>query len=126
MDAAPTNAIWRGPAPGRLRIDPVDSLTLVYDRQSGQTHILAPPLPELLAILANGPLATGAVVAALMAQFDVTTDGEADPTAAPTGAGDDVPARVAQRLDELAQLGLVDRLLPPPAPAQPAAQSGAV
>lgn len=85
--------VWHGPEAGRLRLEPLDALTLAYDRASGQTHLLAPPLPELLDLLAAGPATSAALVARMTEHFDL---------------GDqDVPALIAERLRELAAMGLV-------------------
>jgi PqqD family protein of HPr-rel-A system len=42
---------FRADPPGGLRIVPLDSLTAVYHRASGQTHVVAEPMPEILATL---------------------------------------------------------------------------
>jgi PqqD family protein of HPr-rel-A system len=42
---------FRADPPGGLRIVPLDSLTGVYHRASGQTHVVAEPMPEILATL---------------------------------------------------------------------------
>lgn len=77
-----------------MRLEQLDTLTLAYDRASGQTHLLAPPLPELLDLLAAGPAETATLVDRMMQAFDL---------------GDqDVQALVAERLAELAAMGLVD------------------
>lgn len=92
--AAAGDPVWHGPQAGRLRLEPLDTLTLAYDRASGQTHLLAPPLPELLDLLATGPASQADLVARMDAAFDL---------------GDqDVPRLVAERLAELAAMGLVE------------------
>ncbi|QJQ32496.1 HPr-rel-A system PqqD family peptide chaperone [Sphingomonas lacunae] len=93
--AAAGEPVWHGPGAGRLRLEPLDTLTIAYDRTSGQTHLLAPPLPELLDLLAAGPATGAALVARMAEQFDL---------------GDqDVPSLVAERLAELTAMGLVER-----------------
>ena len=93
--AAPLAApIWHAPAPDRLRFETLDTLTLAYDRASGQTHLLAPPLPELIDMLAAGPLTTADLAARMAAAFDL---------------GDqDSQGLIAERLAELAAMGLVE------------------
>jgi PqqD family protein of HPr-rel-A system len=78
-----------------LRIVPLDALTLVYHRASGITHIVDTPVPEILEALAHGPLAAPELLALLGERFDLA---DADPEA------------LAARLDELAAVGLVERL----------------
>ena len=56
--------VWHAPTPERLRFEILDTLSLAYDRASGQTHLLASPLPELLELLAAGPATTAALVVA--------------------------------------------------------------
>jgi PqqD family protein of HPr-rel-A system len=76
--------------PDTLRIVPLDSLTAIFHRRSGQTHVVAEPIPEILGALRDGP----ADIATLAARLDLTADDEAALTA---------------RLDELIQSGLVFR-----------------
>jgi PqqD family protein of HPr-rel-A system len=72
--------------PDSLQIVPLDSLTAIYHRRSGQTHVVSEPMPEILAALQNGP----AAVVALAVQLGV----------------DDL-ATLTVRLDELVDIGLV-------------------
>jgi PqqD family protein of HPr-rel-A system len=78
--------IYAADPPDCLRIVPLDSLTVIYHRRSGQTHVVAEPMPEIMAALQDGPIH----LAALGAKLDV----------------EDIPALTA-RLDELAEIGLV-------------------
>lgn len=76
-----------------LRIVPLDALTAIYHRPSGQTHIVSEPLPEILAALGNGPMTAEALLARLAETADVDADIEA----------------LAARLGELEAIGLVSR-----------------
>ncbi len=87
--------LWHGPRPGRLIVEPLDSLTAVFDGRSGQTHILAPPLPELIAALADRPATIAELAVRLNEMFDLTADGA-------------ITDMLAARLGELAALGLVE------------------
>ena len=60
-----------------LRIEALDTLTLVYHRSSGITHLLASPAPEILAMLADGPMTRAALLARLDADFSVVDSDEA-------------------------------------------------
>ncbi len=73
---------------------PLDAVTLVYHRRSGQTHIVVEPVPEILAAMGKAPLDADALAARLAETFDL------DGTAA---------ALIGVRLEELAALGLVER-----------------
>ena len=86
--------VWHAPTPERLRFEILDTLSLAYDRASGQTHLLASPLPELLELLAAGPATTAALEARMADAFDL---------------GDQpVGPLIAERLAELAAMGLVE------------------
>ena len=79
--------------PRALRTVELDSLTAIYHRASGITHVVASPVPELLAALAE-PLTLPALLDRLAADYDLT---DADPEA------------LAERLTELESAGLVAR-----------------
>ena len=87
---------YRAPAPGKLITETVEAFTLVYDRRSGQTHMLASPMPEILMLLAHGPVDVAELGRRLGDQFDL-------------GRDDPAPL-LAARLEELAALGLAERL----------------
>lgn len=86
---------YRAADPATLRIVPLDALTLIYHRASGITHIVDAPVPEILAALAGEPMAVEPLLARLAEAYDLA---DADPMA------------LAARLDELATVGLVERL----------------
>ncbi len=88
-------ARYRAPPPAALRVVALDALTAVYHRASGQTHVVAPPVPEILDLLADRALTAEALLAALAERFDLP-DGDA--------------ATLTARLDELVETGLVERL----------------
>ena len=78
-------------------IMPLDQMTLIYQRRSGITHIVADPVPQILAAMDSGACDAALIAARLSAQYDL---------------GDAVQARavIAARLAELAQLGLVEQV----------------
>lgn len=84
-----------------LKRVPLGGLEAIYHVNSGITHLLAEPVPDLLDALAQlgpGNFASAAQLLEQVAQrFDIVAD---DPAEAPE-------AVVAERLAELAQLGLV-------------------
>lgn len=72
--------------------EPLDAtLTAVFHRPSGTTHLLASPAPELLDALADGPADPAALLVRLGARFEVA---DAD------------PAALSARLEELVACGL--------------------
>jgi PqqD family protein of HPr-rel-A system len=82
---------WAGPPDG-LRIVPLDSPTAVYHRASGQTHVVAEPMPEILAALTAGAPDVAGLIATLRLSDNAGTR-----------------ALLAERLDELVTTGLVAR-----------------
>jgi PqqD family protein of HPr-rel-A system len=89
-----SNPLWAGPPANAIIIVPIDALTMIYDRRSGQTHVVTSPVPEILALMGAEPLSLSQILASLQAQFDV-------------GVGDEARQSLMARLDELVQLGLV-------------------
>ncbi|WP_375396238.1 HPr-rel-A system PqqD family peptide chaperone [uncultured Sphingomonas sp.] len=85
---------YRGVPAAAIVLHPIDMLTALYHRQSGQTHLVASPMPEVLALLADEALALDTLLARLNEHFDVA-DADADALRA--------------RLDELVAIGLVER-----------------
>lgn len=77
-----------------LRIAPLDSLTAIYHRASGITHIVDSPVPELLEALAE-PRSLSDLLAHLATRYELR-DADLD--------------RLSERLAELEAAGLVSRL----------------
>jgi PqqD family protein of HPr-rel-A system len=80
----------------QLLVEPLDAITLIYQRRSGITHMVAEPVPEILAVMGSDAVDSATVVARLAASFDLGDD-------------DDAIETVTARLEELADLGLVQR-----------------
>jgi PqqD family protein of HPr-rel-A system len=87
---------YRAEPAEQLLVEPLDAMTLIYQRRSGVTHIVAEPVPEILAAMGGDALSPADLAKRLAAQFDIE--------------GEDVAEVVAARLEELAALGLVERL----------------
>jgi PqqD family protein of HPr-rel-A system len=85
---------WRAADPASLIAVPIDGLTALYHRPSGQTHLLAEPVPEILASLSGEALTLTDLRAALAATYDLEGDDEA----------------LLARLEELVASGLIERL----------------
>lgn len=83
--------LFRAAPADTIRMVAIDGLTLIYHRASGITHVLAPPAPEILALLVE-PMAAADLLAALDSRFALA-DGDG-------GA-------LSARLDELVAAGLV-------------------
>jgi PqqD family protein of HPr-rel-A system len=82
--------LYRADPPEMLRIVPLDSLTAIYHRASGQTHVVAEPVPDLLAALVRGACDVGALANRLGLDGSEATC-----------------ALLTERLDELVATGLV-------------------
>jgi PqqD family protein of HPr-rel-A system len=85
--------MFRGPPADALIAAPLGELVALYYRPSGQTHVVAPPAPEILAALAEGPLTLDALLARLARDYDL-----ADPDR----------EALAARVGELVAAGLVE------------------
>ena len=83
-------------APEALRAVPLESLTAVFHRPSGMTHLLAPPAPQILDALASWAGTAEDVLERIGSAFEIEAE---DPVAA-----------MAARLEELEAAGLVRRL----------------
>lgn len=71
---------------------PLDGLSLVYHEPSGATHIVAPPAPEMLEALREGPADAAELLRRLHARYDFDGD-----------------EAIHARLSELEEAGLVRR-----------------
>ncbi len=85
--AAKDDLIWYG----------LDSMTLLFHRPSGITHMLADPVPAIFEVMGNIPLTVPEIASGLDALFDIDADVDAE----------DI---VLARLEELFALGLVSRV----------------
>lgn len=81
-------------AADRLRRVELDGLTALFHRPSGMTHLLAPPAPQILEVIADDPADAAGIVTRLSDRFEVEGGEEA----------------ILARLAELEASGLVQRL----------------
>lgn len=94
MPALPTTYLRDENA--QLIIEPLDAMTVIYHRRSGMTHIVAEPVPQILASMDTAPMTAADIARRIAATFEVD-DAE-------------VEAVIAARLDEMAELGIVERI----------------
>lgn len=80
---------FRAPPDGVLRHVRLDAMTAIYDRRSGATHLVADVVPTIL---------------------DALGEGEADVDTLGARFGTDEHAALAERLDELVRIGLVEAI----------------
>lgn len=92
-----TDRTYRAAPPGALRIEPLGELTAIFDRRSMQTHLVVSPMPEILDAMGTHPCSAALLASRLAAAFDLDGD-------------DDVQPILAERLGELAAMGLVERV----------------
>ena len=88
---------YKAANPDDLILHELDSMTLVYHRPSGITHIVADPVPAILEVLEGKTLSAEEVGNLLSSNFQV--DDETD-----------LENIVLARLEELCKLGLVERI----------------
>lgn len=88
--------LYRAELPEALLTQPLDALTLLYHRPSGQTHMVMSPVPEILDALRGGAADAEMLYARLSRAFD------------PGPAEEAIPA-IAAHLEEMMRLGVVRR-----------------
>lgn len=88
---------YRAESADELVRRPLDDLHLIYHRRSGQTHLVASPVPEMLDALAGQALDADGLCALLSQDYDL-----GDPQQA--------HAELMAHLDMLDALGLVRRV----------------
>ena len=87
---------YRAAPPNVLRAEPLGELTAIFDRRSMQTHLVVSPIPEILEAMGADVCTAATLAVRLAASFDF--DG-----------ADDAQPILAERLAELAAMGLVAR-----------------
>ncbi len=63
--------MWQGPPQDSLISVPLDVLTMIYDRRSAQTHVVASPVPEILGVFGAEALSETDILARLAAIYDL-------------------------------------------------------
>ncbi|PKP98919.1 MAG: HPr-rel-A system PqqD family peptide chaperone [Alphaproteobacteria bacterium HGW-Alphaproteobacteria-13] len=85
---------YRAAPRSALRIEPLGDITAIFDRRSMQTHLVVSPMPQIIAMMDNGPCNAALLAKRLAMAFDIESEGDAK-------------AILAERLAELAAMGLV-------------------
>lgn len=81
-----------------LIIEPLDAMTLIYQRRSGLTHMVAEPIPEILTVMGSQPQTAEDTTRRLATEFDFGENTQV------------VVEIVASRLEDLAKLGILERV----------------
>lgn len=89
--------LYRAAAPHGLIQHPLDSMTLIFQRSSGITHMVADPVPAIMEVMADDILTADDVAQRLSASYDLEDS---------VDAADIVLARLV----ELCSLGLVEQV----------------
>ncbi len=89
--------LYRAAASEGLIQHPLDSMTLVFQKSSGITHIVADPVPAILAVMGEDALTALDIANRLSDSYDLEDSG-------------DTAEIVLARLVELCSLGLVDKV----------------
>ncbi|HJS12715.1 HPr-rel-A system PqqD family peptide chaperone [Sphingopyxis sp.] len=87
---------YRAAPADALRVEPLGELTAIFDRRSMQTHLVVSPMPEILGAMGADPCDAALLTSRLVATFDLDSENDARPI-------------LAERLVELAAMGLVER-----------------
>ena len=87
---------YRAAPADALRVEPLGELTAIFDRRSMQTHLVVSPMPEILDAMGAEACNAAGLAARLAAAFDFDATEDAQPI-------------LAERLSELAAMGLVGR-----------------
>jgi PqqD family protein of HPr-rel-A system len=90
--------LYRAEGADQRLVEPIDAITLIYQRRSGITHMVTEPVPEMLAAMGDAPVDAATLVARLSELFDL-------------GDVKDAEDVITARLEELAELALVERVL---------------
>lgn len=88
---------YRAEDAANLIIRPLDELNLIYHRLSGITHIVASPVPEILATMKGDALNSGELLERLSHFYELEAES-------------DLMAVIHARLEDLTSLGLIKRL----------------
>lgn len=91
-----TDRAYRAAPAGALRIEPLGELTAIFDRRSMQTHLVVSPMPEILDVMGADACDAATLASRLAATFEIDGDSDVQPI-------------LAERLGELAAMGLVER-----------------
>ena len=89
--------LYRAAAPDGLIQYPLDSMTLIFQKSSGITHMVADPVPAIIEVMAEDILTADDVAQRLSASYDLEDTADAA----------DI---VLARLVELCLLGLVEQV----------------
>ena len=87
---------YRAAPADTLRIEPLGELTAIFDRRSMQTHLVVSPVPEILDAMGADACTAARVAERLAATFELES-------------AEDAQLILAERLCELAAMGLVGR-----------------
>lgn len=88
--------LYRASAPDRLIQHPLDSMTLIFQKSSGITHVVADPVPAILDVMAQDSLSAESIAKRLSENYDLEDS-------------EDAADIVLARLAELCTLGLVEQ-----------------
>lgn len=89
--------LYRATAPDGVIQHPLDSMTLIFQRSSGITHMVADPVPAMLEVMAEDALTADDIVQRLSASYDLEDSADAA----------DI---ILARLVELCSLGVVEKV----------------
>lgn len=84
-----------------IKVQSLDYMSLLYDRNSGITHIIAEPAPQIIEALGNKALTPSQVEQYLQKTYDIKSDEDND--------AETFEHIITARLDELVDMGLANK-----------------
>ncbi len=94
MTAAAKALYYQADPTDAYRVEPLDSMVLIYHRPSGITHMVTEPVPEILAAMGIKAVSATEIAEQLKAVFDLGDAAQAE-------------LAIAARLAEMAEQGLI-------------------
>ena len=88
---------------GNLILQHLDYMSLLYDRQSGITHIIAEPAPQIIEALGQDVMKAAQIEQILIKQYDVQMFEDE--------SSDSFEDIIIARLDEFVDLGLAEKII---------------
>jgi PqqD family protein of HPr-rel-A system len=91
---ANAHGYYRSEDAAQIIVRPLDEMTLIYQRRSGITHIVADPVPQILEAMGHDACSINDIAERLSISYDL-------------GDAEMASALISERVAELIQLGLV-------------------
>lgn len=87
----------------QIKLEHLDYMSLLYDKISGITHILAEPMPQIIEALGHKSLLSAQVAQYLQKNYDINSEPESENI-------ESLEDIISARLDELVEMGLAVKI----------------